>query len=180
MVSSAAADLHHVGAALASDQPQLVRLVGELLARLRLGDDAAPEGLAGLHDLHHALLEPGEVVGGEGLRHVEVVVEALAQRRADAELGAGKHVLHRLGEHVRGGVAHHPQAVLAVDHDGLDDIALGEAVVEIAQLAVHARHHDPAVVEQLARGGAGLQGPAFLDVAGAHDHGQVGHGTLHG
>src|SRR3954463_13016190 len=44
----------------------------------------------GADDLLHLLLEGGEVLGGEGPLRVEVVVEAVLDRRADAELGAGE------------------------------------------------------------------------------------------
>ena len=98
--------------ALHVDELQLVRLVGQL--RLGLVDRleaAAPEQLAGLDDLLHPLFEPAEVVGLERLGHVEVVVEAVVDRRPDAELGVREHVLHRLREHVRGRVPEHGQAV---------------------------------------------------------------------
>ena len=45
------------GAALAADQLQLVRLVGQLGAGLVLGDDPAGEPLALLDDRDHALLD---------------------------------------------------------------------------------------------------------------------------
>ena len=68
-----------------------------------------------LDDLLHALLERREVVGGERALDVEVVVEAVADRRADAELGLREQLLHRLREHVRGRVPQHRAAVLGVD-----------------------------------------------------------------
>ena len=53
-------------------------------------------------------------------------------------------LLHGLGEHVGGRVAQHGEAVLAVDGHGLDDVAVGEHVEEVAQLAVDAGHDDGA------------------------------------
>ena len=38
--------------------------------------------------------------GVNALGDVEVVVEAVGDRRSDAELGLGEHLLHRLGQHV--------------------------------------------------------------------------------
>ena len=61
-----------------------------------------------------------------GLGDVEVVVEAVGDRRADAELRVGEHVLHRLGQHVRGGVPDHAAAVLGVGRDRHDlDVGVG-------------------------------------------------------
>ena len=132
-----AADLHHLvelvaRAALEADQLELVRLVRELGARLVLGDDAAREALARLDDLLHPLLERREVVRGERALDVEVVVEAVADRRADAELGLGEQLLHRLGEHVRGRVPQHRAAVLGVDRDRLEHVAVGHDVGQVA------------------------------------------------
>ena len=126
------------GAALEADQLELVRLVGQLGAGLVVGDHAAREGLALVDDPLHDLLELLEVIGGERVLDVEVVVEAVADRRPDAEPGLGVDLLHRLGEHVRGGVPQDGQAVLGVDGHRLDDVAVGEDVGQVAQLAVDA------------------------------------------
>ena len=115
-----AADLHDVRAALAADQAALVGLVGELDARVGLGHHPADEALAGLDDLDHALLDAGQVLGIERLGDVELVVEAVLDRRADAELRLGEDVLDRLGHHVRARVAQDAQPVGVGDHDGLD------------------------------------------------------------
>ena len=121
----AAADLHHLGGvepvALDVDQLELVRLVGQLgLGLVERAEAAPPEPLPRLDDLLHPLLELGQVLGLERLGDVEVVVEAVLDRRADAELGLGEDVLHRLGEHVRGGVPQHVEPVRRVQRDRLD------------------------------------------------------------
>jgi hypothetical protein len=117
----AVADLHDlvgIDVALEVDQLQLVRLRRQLHLRLveRLVLPAA-ERLPGLDDLLHPLLELRQVLRLERLRHVEVVVEAVLDRRADAELGLGEDVLHGLGQHVRGRVAQHVEPVRLVDRD---------------------------------------------------------------
>ena len=139
-----AADFHHLGiAGLVVDELELVRLVGELFARLLFGlVDAAGEQLAVLDDLAHPLLERLQILGGERLGHVEVVVEAVGDRRPDPELGVGKHVLHRLRQHVGGRVADDAAAVLGVGGDGHD---LGVGVrrpAQVAQPAVGVAHDD--------------------------------------
>ncbi len=72
----------------------------------------------------------------KGSLDVEVVVEAVAHGRADAELRVGAQLLDGLGKHVRGGVPQHGQAVGAGGGDRLDDLAARERVVEVAQDAV--------------------------------------------
>ncbi len=67
---------------------------------------AAHERVVGLDRLRHALLDRREVLGRERPWQVEVVVEAVLDRRPDAELRAREQVEHRLGHHVRRGMAH--------------------------------------------------------------------------
>jgi len=175
-----AADLHHVAqvvggrAALEADELELVGLARELGAGLVLGHDAAVEALAALDDVLHALLERREVFGGERALDVEVVVEAVADRRADAELGLGEQLLHGLREHVRGRVPQHRAAVLGVDGDGLEDLAAGHDVGQVLELAVDAGDDDRAVGVDLSGGGA-LRHLADLVVAGQVANGDLGH-----
>ncbi|CAI8430745.1 MAG: Uncharacterised protein [Rhodospirillaceae bacterium] len=74
--------------------------------------------VAGDH-LVHLRLDHLEVVGGEGLFPVEIVVKAVFDRRADGDLRAGKQLLHRLGQHVGTVVADDLQRLIAalVAHD---------------------------------------------------------------
>ena len=81
-----AAALAVTGPALEADELELVRLVGELGARLVVGDDPAHEALPCRMMRVHLLLERLEVFGRERLGDVEVVVEAVGDGRADAEL----------------------------------------------------------------------------------------------
>ena len=86
----------------------LVGLAGGLGARPRLVERALDpdERVVGRHARAHALLDRREVVRRQGARQLEVVVEAVSDRRADPELRAGEHVEHGLGHHVGGRVAH--------------------------------------------------------------------------
>ena len=68
----------------------------------------------------------GQVVGRQRAGQLEVVVEAVVDDRPDAELRAGEQVEHRLGQDVRGRVAHRPElAGGAVIHELVGRPALG-------------------------------------------------------
>ncbi len=121
------------------DQLDLVVLALGLEALDRLGDRqlAALEVLVGLDVLAHLLLDARQVVLGQAhaLREVEVVVEAVLDRRADRDLHARVELHHRGREHVGGVVADEPERVGAVarGHD-LDALAVVQRRVEVAQL----------------------------------------------
>ena len=140
------ADLHDLGTALAPDEAQLERLTREFALRLRVGDDASREPLAGLHDLLHPLLEALEVLGSEGPLDGEVVVEAVPHRRPDPELGIREGVLHRLRKDMSGGVTEDGEALGGIDAHGLDDIAITQCRGQVAQLAVDPSDDNPAPI----------------------------------
>ena len=112
------------GAALEADQLELVGLVLELVDGVGIGGDPALEALVLLDDLAHRGLDLDQVLGHERGLDVEVVVEAVLDRRADAELGLGEELLHGLRHHVRGRVAQDVAPVRAGDVDALDLVAV--------------------------------------------------------
>ena len=124
------------------DQLDLVvlALALEALERGRHRDVLARERLVGLDVLAHLGLERLEVVLGDGdaVGELEVVVEALADRRADRDLGAGIEVEHGGGQHVRGVVADELDRVpvVALGGDDLDALAVVERRREVADPAL--------------------------------------------
>ena len=72
-------------------------------------DHAALEPGAAADNVAHFQLDGGEVVRRERLIAGEIVVEAVLDRWADGDLGAGIQILHRLGQHVGGVVTDHVQ-----------------------------------------------------------------------
>ena len=58
-------------------------------------------------DLPHLVLERGEILRRERLGDLEVVVEAVLDRRAEADLRVGAQASHGRREHVRGRMAQH-------------------------------------------------------------------------
>ena len=154
-----AADLHHLGiAGLVVDELQFVRLVGKFFARLvfRLVD-AAGEQLAVLDDLAHALLQRLQILRGERLGDVEVVVEAVGDRRTDAELGLREHLLDRLGQHVRRRVPDDAAPVVGVGGDRRHlDIGVRRPA-QVAQPAVGVADDDDGI------GGAPARQPGVAD-----------------
>jgi hypothetical protein len=132
--------------------------VGELGLRVGVADLPAGEVLPGPDDLLHLLLEGLQVLGREGSLRVEVVVEAVLDRRTDAEPGAGEELLHGLGQHVRGGVADDGPPVGAGGRDGLD---LGVGVRGPVQVLELTRGHlpdDDGAVRTLERHPGALEG----------------------
>src|SRR5829696_7456707 len=89
---------------LVCNQLELVRLVRQLLARLFVRDGSPAESLALLDDLGHLALELSKIIRGERLCDVEVVIEAVGDRRPDAQFRVGMERLHRLSRNMGGGV----------------------------------------------------------------------------
>ena len=129
-------------AGIVVEQLQLVALAQRLEAppRLVAAHHLAPERLVRGDDLGHARLDPLEVLGRERLVAGEVVVEAVLDRRADRDLGAGIEVLHRLGHDVRAVVADHRQRRLVLVADEAHAGAVRQLAREVLELAVDLHH----------------------------------------
>ena len=174
--SAAAPSAASSASALQADQLELVRLARQLRARVVVGDRPAGEALVVLDDLAHPGLDRLEVLGRERGLDVEVVVEAVLDRRPDAELRVGEQVLDRLGHHVRRRVAQDGAPVGAVDPDRLDLVAGRQLVREVAHDPVDpGRDHVGVVAEQLPRPGAVRHGLLIARVGVDEDDLDVGH-----
>ena len=119
------------------DQLDLVVLAlrHEQLASLRDGHVAALEALGGFDVRAHALFDLGEVRLGDRpvLGELEVVVEAVVDRRPDRDLDAVVELHHRRGEHVRGVVADQLEGLGTVFRgEDRDVCAVGERARQIA------------------------------------------------
>lgn len=129
---------------------------------LPFGNDAAVEALPALEDLEHPLLDPGQVLGVERLGDLEVVVEPVLDRRSDAQFRLRKQVLDGLGQDVRGRMPQNGQALGVLGTNRLDHITRRDAVIQVAQFAVHAcNQHGAVIAEHLASGRPGLDGARF-------------------
>ena len=123
------------------DDLALVLVVLEQLEGAALGDLVADERLALGDDLAHPGVDAVEVVGGEraAVGQLEVVVEAVLDRRADGEGGAREQVEHRLGQHVGRRVADREEApVVGLGDDG-GVVAVVEGPDQVALGAVDRR-----------------------------------------
>ena len=69
------------------------------------------KGAAADSSLSTSRRQPGQIVLAHRLRELEVVVEAVLDRRADGHLGAGEESGRRLGQHVRRRVTQHVQTL---------------------------------------------------------------------
>src|SRR5688572_29683461 len=99
------------------DDLLLERLVGKYLQSLFGGDGIALEWLVFGSYLAHAGLDLFEVLGREWPPDIEVVIEAVLYRRANAEMGARIETEHRLGQDVSGRVPEDLAALVALDRD---------------------------------------------------------------
>ena len=114
-----------------ADALELERIVGEAPVGLGAVDDFAHERVVARGHLPHPGLDPLEVLGRERPIDLEVVVEAVLDRRAEPDAGAGKQLADRGREDVRGRMPEHLQGVrIALGEDGEAGVAL-ERPVEI-------------------------------------------------
>jgi len=102
---------------------RLAHLVEDAL-RLRQPDHRGFERQVARGQLPHLLLDPGQVLLGQGVVHLEVVVEAVLGGGADAQVGAGKQVQHGQGHEVGGAVAQNGQGFGGIGHDATRAVAL--------------------------------------------------------
>jgi len=123
------------------DQLHLVvlALAREPLQRLARTDVVAHEGLVGFDVLAHARLDALQVGVGHGgaVGKLEVVVEALLDRRPDGDLHPRIELHHRGGQDVGGVVADQLHRLRAAVGDHLQAGAVGQRSRQVAQLAVH-------------------------------------------
>ena len=87
-------------------------------------------------DLLHLRLELLEIIGSEGLLHLEVVVEAVFDRGTEADPGIGTEPAHGRGENVRARMPQHGQRVRVLLRDYPEISALAERCIEIENLSV--------------------------------------------
>ena len=141
----AAAEIDEVGpqrvlaeyfAGLLFDQLALHPGLGVLLEALRFGGEDAFVGERARLDLPHFLLDFFEVVRGERSGAVEIVVEAVLDGRADAELGFGIEFEHGGGQQVRGGVAVDLERLGVPGGEDLERGVLLDGASEVEHLAV--------------------------------------------
>ena len=99
--------------------------LAELLDGVGLAHGGAHEGQAFAGDTLHLCLDGREVLAGEGLFHVEVVVEAVLHSGTDGHLGRGIKLFHRGGHDMGRGMADHAQAFGRIGVHGSDVGTLG-------------------------------------------------------
>jgi hypothetical protein len=122
-----------------ADQLDLVVLAlrGEPLERLLGRHVGALERLVRLDVLAHPLLDRLEILVGDldSVRELEVVVEAIVDRRADRDLGAGIELHHRGRNHVGGVVADQVERAFGAIGEDLDPFGVGERGRQVTHLS---------------------------------------------
>jgi len=106
-----------------------------VLDRVVRGPHLLLERLVGRDDLRHLVLDGGEVLGRERARHLDVVVEAVLDRRPDAEVRVGEQLLDGGGHHVRSRVTHGRERRTALGVDLVDDGLVGVVIRDLEHRA---------------------------------------------
>ncbi len=122
------------------DQLHLVGLVLDKLQRLGAGKLEPLQFGVLLDDAAHFLFHVLEKLGREGLVHVEVVVKAVVDGRADGQPRLRPQRLHRLRQHMAGGVPQRPAAVGVVKCEDLKLAVLRQRLHQRDEIAVQPRH----------------------------------------
>ena len=126
-VGQALCELELVRLLLGLEPGQELTLVDAVLAHElgRAGQDPA-----------HLGLDPLEILRAQRLRELEVVVEAVGDRRPDRDLRVGPQVQDRLSHHVRGGMPQHGQRLGVAVGDDADALAVVQGQAQVAHVAV--------------------------------------------
>ncbi len=114
--------------------------------------------MSGFQDRDHFLLDRLEVLGCERLRYVELVVEAVLDWGANAQLGGGEQLLDRLGRNVRARVPQDGEPLVAVDGHGLDVVHVCHLGSEVADLPIYSGRHDTSIRSEDVECGLGHRG----------------------
>jgi hypothetical protein len=120
---------------------QLERIVLEPLLSAAAVHLLPHEGVVRLGHLPHLPLDGLEVVGGEGPGHLEVVVEAVLDRRAEADLRLREQLPNRGCQHVRRRMAQHLQRRRVLFGEDLQRRVLPDGPAEVPYVPVHPCRH---------------------------------------
>lgn len=99
--------------------------------------DLAHEGLCPLHDFTHALFNGGEIIRGERLGPVEIVIEPVFNGRPNGHLRTGEQVLHGFGQHMGGIVADQFKGFGVFAGNEAQSRIMADILTDIAQAAIH-------------------------------------------
>ncbi len=132
----------HLGLIGVADDLALVGVPPEEGERLLRSELQPLEGLVGGDQLAHLRLDALEVLVLERLStgELEVVVEAVLDRRADREGRSGPEIENRLCQEMGGRVPDGVEAAFAVGHHDLNPGPVGEPGTEVPLLAVDHRY----------------------------------------
>ena len=115
---------------------ELEGVVGEEVSGLVPGHDPALEGMIGAGDFVHALLDGLQLLGREGLRDLEIVVEAVVDGRSEADSGTRHQLADGGGENMRGRVAQDAERLRIALGEQPDPGPVAERAGEVHHFAV--------------------------------------------
>ncbi len=113
------------------DDLHLEGLVGENLHRFGFRHLAANERLVGGNDVRHLPLDAFQIFRGERPADVEVVVEAILDRRTDRERSPVEETQYRLSQDVGRGMAQHMSAFFSLIRNDLEAPTLWQRSCDI-------------------------------------------------
>ena len=174
-------DRDHLVRPQLADPLELERIVGKATVGLRAVHDLADERIVPLRDLDHLLLDRLEVLGREGARHLEVVVEAVLDRRAEPDPRAREELAHRRRQDVRRAVPEHLEGGRVAVGEHRERGVLLDGPVEVPHRAVDARGQrrlGEARTDRLRHRAAGRAGGKFPDAAIRQGEADLTHGEL--
>ena len=93
-----------------------------------------------LRDLRHLLLDRCEILLAENMVRVQIIVEAIIDRRSDSKLHAREQVLDRLRHHMGRRMTQREKTFRILLREEFHLCTIHDRIAQIRQLAIHLRH----------------------------------------
>jgi len=155
------------------DPLELERVILEALLGLGPRDFLTDERIIRLHNLPHPLFNRLQILRPERALHLEVVVEAVLDRRSKTDLGLRVELAHRRGQDMGGGVPQHVERLRIVVRENRDLGPIRQRARQVPDLAVHPRGDgglgEPRPNRLREVGAGGARGETLLAPVGERD-----------
>ena len=124
------------------DQHDLVVLAFslEILERLFARQHLLHQRNIFLRDLRHFLLDRCEILLAEDMVRIQIIVEAIIDRRSDSKLHTREQMLNRLCHHMGRSMTQREKPLRILLREEFHLCAIHDRITQIRQLAIHLRH----------------------------------------